>query len=513
MGPHESTTAEVDIPVLSTASHHEPHKECGRSVTTSQVTIDVNNGVEQAESIFPMEESIDTNKQEGDEPFPLQTASKAKSCRCCRTADGQSWSWKKMLLGTSLFLIGVIATLCIYSRVAYKGYFSPKCAKPKTTIDSLDSLDSCIAEITEEYSLVGLAVAIVTAKAKGIAWNQTYGYANLEREEKVKDSTPFLLSSVSKLFIAVALMQQVETGVLDLDEDINVYLPFEVVNPLLSSSSNNRITLRDLSTHTSGIIDTDYAFDMSYGPGDPTVSLGDFIEAYLDPNGAYYSESETFAPCLSGECLYEYSNYGSALAAFVVESALGIPFAQYVEENILIPLGMNDSHYYLANYTDPNVIAMPYSEDLEPYGYYGYPDYPDGRLFTSSRDLSKFLASIMIDEDDGDNPSSILSDKTKKEMLTPQSINEKITFEDKLYYGSTKQEIFWIQTNGITHGHDGGDDGSLTFMYYEPTNGVGIIILTNSEDENGATALMNIVKQVTEQSARVAELLSDHEVQ
>jgi CubicO group peptidase (beta-lactamase class C family) len=410
-------------------------------------------------------------------------------------------------------VIAVIVAICIYSRVAYKGYFTPKCAKPKTEITSLDSLDSCIAKIADEYGLVGVAVAIVTTKANGIAWNQTYGYANLETEQKVRDSTPFLLSSVSKLFIAVSMMQQVESGVLDLDEDINKYLPFEVINPLVSLSSNNRITLRDLSTHTSGIVDSDYTFDMSYQPGDPTESLGDFLEAYLVPNGAYYAESENFLPCLSGECLYEYSNYGSSLAALVVESAVGLPFAQYVEENILIPLSMNDSHYYLANYTDPNVIAMPYSVDLEPYGYYGYPDYPDGRLFTSSRDLSKFLASIMIEKDEDGSPPSILSVQSKKQMLTPQPIKEKSSFGEKLYYGSTKQEIFWIETNDITHGHDGGDDGSLTFMYYEPITGVGIIILTNSEDENGAIALMNIVKQVTEQSVRVAELLSQDELQ
>jgi CubicO group peptidase (beta-lactamase class C family) len=491
---------------ITTQQDAKPDEECGRSLTASQVTMDINNETEQTENIAPKE-------QEDGEPSSSQTTVKNKCCRCCRTADGQTWSWKKILFGIVLFVVVVIVTLCIYSRVAYKGYFTPKCAKPKTEIASLDSLDSCIAEITEEYGVVGLAVAIVTTKAKGIAWSQTYGYANLEREQKVKDSTPFLLSSVSKLFIAVAVMQQVESGVLDLDEDINIYLPFEVINPLVSSSSNNRITLRDLSTHTSGLVDTDYAFDMSYGPGDPTESLGEFLKAYFDPNGVYYSESDNFVSCLSGECLYEYSNYGSSLAAFVVESAVGIPFAQYVEENILMPLGMSDSHYYLANYTDPNIIAMPYSEDLEPYGYYGYPDYPDGRLFTSTQDLSKFLASIMIDEDDGSGPPSILSVNRKKEMLTPQPIQEKLSWTDKLYYGSTKQEIFWIQTNGITHGHDGGDDGSLTFMYYEPNSGVGIIILTNSEDENGAIALMNIVKQVTEQSSRISELLSKDEVQ
>lgn len=475
----------------------------------SVATVNVEPGVQFSPKIDPTFVENTNPKLQQDEGVPLasQGAEKTKCCQWCRTPDGRSWSWKKIMFGIFVFVVVVITVLFVYFRIAYKGFFTPKCAKPQKEIASLETLDSCMAEITDEYGLVGVAVAIVTSEAKGVAWSQTYGYANIETGQEVKDSTPFLLSSVSKTFIAVALMQQVEIGKLDLDEDINVYLPFEVINPLVASSSNNRITLRDLSTHTSGIVDSDYAYDLSYGPGDPTESLGDFLRAYFVPEGAYYSDVENFVPCLSGECLHEYSNVGAALAAFVLEAALGISYAQYVEENILAPLGMNDSHYYLSNYSDPNIIAMPYTEagnDPEPYGYYGYPTYPDGRLFASSRDLSKFLASIMIE--DGSTPH-LLSAKSKREMLTPQPIHEEVSFAERLLYGPLKQEIFWVQTNGITHGHDGGDYGSFTLMYFEPNHGVGIIVLTNYDGLNGSIALINIVKQVTEQSARVAELL------
>jgi CubicO group peptidase (beta-lactamase class C family) len=460
---------------------------------------------------IPMNCNADPEQPQDDGTSLPQQDRKRKCCRCCRTADGQSWSWKKILLGITIFTVVVIAIFFIYFRIAYKGFFTPKCAKPRKEISSMNSLDACIAEIVDQYDLMGLSVAIVTRETQDVAWTKSYGYANLETGRPVTDSTPFLLSSVSKTFIATAIMQQVETGLLDLDEDINVYLPFEVINPHLSRTSTDRITLRDLATHTSGIIDSDYAYDL-YGPGDPSESLGEFLRNYFVPGGDYYSEDDNFEACLSGQCWYEYSNVGAALAAYVLEAAIGIPYAQYVEENILSPLGMTDSHFYLANYTDPNVIAMPYIHERrgpEPYGYYGYPTYPDGRLFSSSQDLSKFLVSIMLDQEAMDT-TSILGIEAKKEMLTPQPfVDDKLSFTDRLFYGSLQQEIFWVQTNEITHGHDGGDYGSFTLMYFEPNQGVGVVILTNDDSLNGSIALMNIVKQVTEQSARVSELLRE----
>lgn len=167
---------------------------------------------------------------------------------------------------------------------------------------------------------------------------------------------------------------------------------------------------------------------------------------------------------------------------------------------------MNQSHFYLSNYTDPEeTVAMPYErdrkrDDVEEYGYYGYPSYPDGRLFTSTNDLLKYVAAFMDDENE-----ELMSLETRQVMLTPQSIDYEPTFSEKLFYGKPlEQEIFWTRAAG-NHGHDGGDYGSFTLLYFEPTHKVGIVIMTNFAHLNGAIALMNIVKQVTGQSGHVAK--------
>ena len=137
----------------------------------------------------------------------------------------------------------------------------------------------------------------------------------------------------------------------------------------------------------------------------------------------------------------------------------------------------------------------------------------DGRLFTSVQDLSRYLASFMVQEDDivetDDTVVLLLNETSKQTMLSPQPIHQQVSFAERLFYGSVQQEIFWVQTNDVTHGHDGGDFGSFTLMYYEPVHGVGIVILTNYASLNGSIALMQLVKKVTEQSERVVELLRE----
>jgi CubicO group peptidase (beta-lactamase class C family) len=89
------------------------------------------------------------------------------------------------------------------------------------------------------------------------------------------------VGSIAKPFTGVAMMRAVQEGKLSLDEDINQYLPFRVVN---SHFPNERITLRHLATHTSGITDDEevYAGTYHYG-GDSPDSLGDFLQRYFVP--------------------------------------------------------------------------------------------------------------------------------------------------------------------------------------------------------------------------------------
>ena len=126
--------------------------------------------------------------------------------------------------------------------------------------------------------MIGLSVSISSVTDQ---WTKNVGYADPSNSNRLVDSdTPYLLSSISKTFIGVALMQASAEGYIDMDININEYIPFEIVNPKKPDDESNVITLRHLSTHTSGILDNQY-YDSTYAPGDPTISLGDFMYNYL----------------------------------------------------------------------------------------------------------------------------------------------------------------------------------------------------------------------------------------
>ena len=107
-----------------------------------------------------------------------------------------------------------------------------------------------IESIMESDNIPGLSVAVV--KGEHIVWDKSFGMANIEQNIPVSDTTMFMLASVSKTVTATALMQLWEDDLINLDEDINSYLPFNVVHP---DYPNISITPKMLLTHTSGIKD------------------------------------------------------------------------------------------------------------------------------------------------------------------------------------------------------------------------------------------------------------------
>lgn len=140
------------------------------------------------------------------------------------------------------------------------------------------SLDRYIkAQLTRAH-MPGLSAAIV--KNGQVVWTGAYGYSRVNTKEPVTSETLFELASVSKTVIATAVMQIWEKGQLDLDADINLYLPFQVVNPNFPKTP---ITTRMLMTHTSSIVDNSLVFLKEYRRGDPTIPLGQFLADFLGP--------------------------------------------------------------------------------------------------------------------------------------------------------------------------------------------------------------------------------------
>lgn len=326
-------------------------------------------------------------------------------------------------------------------------------------------LSEFITERMGAARVPGLSAAIIRdgeVQAVG-AW----GLANVEEDRPVDTDTLFNLASVSKTFIAVAVMMAVEDGALDLDEDVSTWLPFDVEHPY----SSKAITLRMLMTHTSGISDNWDVLEDLYVEGDSPIGLGEFLEGYLVRGGEYYDPDWNF-DADPGEAA-DYSNVGASLAAYVVEAATGTPFDTYCERHIFAPLGMDDAGWHLSD-LDTDQIAMPYGwvgGAWEPYGFYGYPDYPDGNLRTTAPQLGRFLAAITAGGTlDGER---LLKASSVASLLTSQ-VPDLEDLQGLMWYG-------WQLGDDEVWGHNGGDDGVATEILFRPTDGAGVVLLMNGD--------------------------------
>ena len=158
--------------------------------------------------------------------------------------------------------------------------FIPEINKNYTDNRNEQELVDLIESIINSNNVPGVSVAVV--KSDQIVWNKSFGMANIEQNIPVSDSTMFMLASVSKTVTATALMQLWEAGMIDLNIDINNYLPFEVKHP---DYLNIPITAKMLLAHTSGIKDNWGVMD--YYDGDSELSLGYYLEQYLSVDGSF----------------------------------------------------------------------------------------------------------------------------------------------------------------------------------------------------------------------------------
>lgn len=319
------------------------------------------------------------------------------------------------------------------------------------------------------------AVAVAAMYGGRVVYSRGFGIRNLDTGQPTTADTAFMLASISKTIMSVAAMQAWERGFFDLDDDLNDLLGFPVRNPRFP---NVRITPRMLLVHTNSIRDRWGAvLTPLYVQGDSPIPLGEFLESYLVPGGMYYSASDTYSKNKPGT-RYSYSNIGAALAGYLVEATTGIPFDQWCIDNIFEPLGMDRTSWHLAG-LDQDKIAMPYrlhrkSGRYDPWGFYGYPDYPDGQLRTTPISLAKFLGMVASRGQAPGGPR-ILGRETVDLMMSNQLAGL------GLYW---RQGLIWYRvvppTTGGLWGHTGGDWGVATMMFFRPSDGAGAVVLSNT---------------------------------
>jgi CubicO group peptidase (beta-lactamase class C family) len=325
-----------------------------------------------------------------------------------------------------------------------------------------------------ESGIVGLGAAMIVNQK--IVWTKGYGYADLENKKPFTHNTIMNIASISKTFTGVCLMQMIENKRADLDEDINKYLPFKVINPYYP---DEKITLRHLATHTSSLNDRFPFYNEMYHYGnDSPLDLGDFLKDYFAPEGKYYSKDNFLAK--KPGSYREYSNLAAGLAGYIVEIISGEKLNELSKKNIFKPLKMSNTGWFFSEVNRANHSKL-YRKDgdtLKPIQLYGVPTYPDGGVRTSVSELAKFFIALL---NEGKYKGvRILKKETGQEMLRYQfnTANK----PENVNLAKLNSGIFWATKQSATKiGHAGTDIGLKTEMLANLTKDVGIVLFTNTE--------------------------------
>jgi CubicO group peptidase (beta-lactamase class C family) len=238
-------------------------------------------------------------------------------------------------------------------------------------------LDDLFTKQMEEYHIAGMTFTMV--KDEQVFFQKGYGYADLEKRTPVDPaSTLFRIGSVTKLITWTAVMQLAEQGKVNLDADINTYLDFKIPDTFPEP-----ITLKNLMTHTAGFEDRAYGWAVS--SEDPSQPLGQFLASHIPARVRPVGQ------------LAAYSNYGAALAGYIVERVSGMPYADYVQTNIFNPLNMDHTTARLpippelASQLSIGYTSIPGSIQPGAFEIMGTQAQPAGAISATAADMARFM--------------------------------------------------------------------------------------------------------------------------
>lgn len=289
--------------------------------------------------------------------------------------------------------------------------------------------DAEIRRLMIENDLPSISTCVI--KDNSIVWQRVYGYSNRETRIEATYETIYHIGSVSKLFIVTAFMQLVEQDIVNINHDINEYLPIAVRNP---NFPDVPITAKMLLTHSSSLAATKFDAD---APGiwqkfreDQAPPLSAWIPQFILPSGKYFSPEiwKSYAP----DQFELYSNIGSCLLAYIVEYLTGQDFRDYCKENIFSPLGMHNTSFYYGD-LDTNKMAVLYQYNNVVHPFFDFRLHASGAAKTTIDDLSRFIMAYMNGgELDGQR---ILKASTVSDILTIQNKMSGLCFIWNASYG------------------------------------------------------------------------------
>ncbi|MFX1385482.1 MAG: serine hydrolase domain-containing protein, partial [Promethearchaeota archaeon] len=353
---------------------------------------------------------------------------------------------------------------------------------PSTTTqdDDEESFEPKIEQLMADYNIPSLAAGIIINDS--LVWANGFG-------DQPSLYTVYMIGSITKTFTATAILQLKEKNLLDLDDDINDHLPFEVRHPNYSSTP---ITIRMLLSHTAGL-STHFFWSLEYYFDDEMIdwintrlgwsiivpwthrpTIEEFLNSSLNPSGPYY---DPYNWPLEPGTEFLYSNAGFQVLGYLIEQVANQSLEDYFQENIFDPLNMTSSGL---NYLDFGVMnAIPYewrfSENFE-LPLYNMNVSGAGAIRSTIPDMANYMIAYMNQgEYNGTqllSPASVELVHTKHVSLTGTTI-EGFEWDG---YG-----LGWNLYKEGFKGHGGATPGFSSNLFFKETvqGTFGVILMFN----------------------------------
>lgn len=325
----------------------------------------------------------------------------------------------------------------------------------------------------------GISIAVM--QNGKLIFKNSYGLANVETKQKLSTATNFNIGSLTKQFTAMSILQLAAENKLSLDDHLGKFFPE------FNRKVADKITVKDLLTHSSGIVDH-YGF----------VNTRNMKHAHnIDVfNAVKNIDSTYFEPGTN----YRYSNTAYCLLGLVIEKVSGMHYAEYLEKNIFQPLRMANSFVWNETAKIPREAkGYSYNDSISTFKISGaeqnifFSTEADGGIYTSVDDYLKWISALMADK--------ILSKENIELARTPHFT---VKAEKKLSYGYG----WFVDESSVPKNvyHSGSNGGFRAFSFLVPTEEYAIVIFSNRDDINLEKLVLEINKILRPQAKPFASI-------
>lgn len=303
------------------------------------------------------------------------------------------------------------------------------------------------------HKVPGVTIGVI--RDYKLEWAKGYGYADKEAKIPVTAQTLFQAASISKSLNAVGILKLVQEGKLSLDADINTYL--KTWHP---SADSGKITIANLLSHSAGL--SVHGF-----PGYKTDDTFPAVEQIL--RGQKPANTAEVKPLFPPGVRMQYSGGGTTVTQLIATTVTGIPYDQFMQKEVLDPLGMTGSFYTQpAPENKKNLLATAYNREGKAYEgkYHVYPEMAAAGLWTNPTDLSRYIIETQLALQG--KSSKVLNQSITKTRLTP--------------YVSKNAALGVFIMDGLYFNHNGGNEGFRCVYYGSLDGGNGFVVMVNSDN-------------------------------